>query len=141
MPEEQKTPGKPLTLWQQALRAVKGDSTEQLMEQFTAEMTLVAEGLCEDMTRLQDAVGHMERRQDQYRQQAESQLSAMERTIYENQRDLDNRMNQLTQRMNAIERQLKCRKGKQADLITRLTVLVSIIAGAWVIVTALQLLK
>ena len=40
---EEKT-GKP-SLWNQALKVVKGDSTTELVEQFTQEMTLVAEGL------------------------------------------------------------------------------------------------
>ena len=50
--EEEKTlaekPQKKPTLWDGALKMVKGENTNQLIEQFTAEMTLVAEGLCED---------------------------------------------------------------------------------------------
>ena len=53
MAEEQK---KPRTLWESALKVVKGDSTEQLVEQFTAEMTLVAEGLYDDQARLKREV-------------------------------------------------------------------------------------
>ena len=34
------------TLWDGALKRVKGENTNQLIENFTAEMTLVAEGLC-----------------------------------------------------------------------------------------------
>ncbi len=54
MTQEEKTI-KP-SLWDQALKAVKGDSTKELVEQFTQEMTLVAEGLCEDQARLRRAV-------------------------------------------------------------------------------------
>ena len=53
MAEETK---KPRTLWESALKVVKGDSAEQLVEQFTAEMTLVAEGLYDDQARLRHEV-------------------------------------------------------------------------------------
>ena len=33
---EEKLPGKPKKLWDQALKAVKGDNTQALVEQFTA---------------------------------------------------------------------------------------------------------
>ena len=53
--EEEKTLAtekpKKTTLWDGALKMVKGENTNQLIEQFTAEMTLVAEGLCEDQTK------------------------------------------------------------------------------------------
>ena len=44
------------SIWNQALKAVKGDSMNEMVEQFTQEMTLVAEGLCEDQARLRRAV-------------------------------------------------------------------------------------
>ena len=40
---EEKTVSKPRQLWDSAVKAVKGGGTEQLIETFTAEMTLVAE--------------------------------------------------------------------------------------------------
>lgn len=49
---DEKMPSKPRQLWSQALRAVKGDQTQTLVEQFTSEMTLVAEGLVEDQAGL-----------------------------------------------------------------------------------------
>ena len=45
-----------MSLWNQALKVVKGDSLNDMVEQFTQEMTLVAEGLCEDQARLRRAV-------------------------------------------------------------------------------------
>ena len=49
---EDKNVSKPRQLWDSAVKAVKGGSTEQLVETFTSEMTLVAEGLCEDQNNL-----------------------------------------------------------------------------------------
>ena len=51
MTEEKTLTEKPKkTLWDGALKMVKGENTNQLIEQFTAEMNLVAEGLCEKHT-------------------------------------------------------------------------------------------
>ena len=44
MEEEKTLTEKPKKLWDGALKMVKGENTHQLIEQFTAEMTLVAEG-------------------------------------------------------------------------------------------------
>ena len=59
---EEKT-AKP-SLWNQALKVVKGDSMNDMVEQFTQEMTLVAEGLCEDQARLRKAVDGLIREAD-----------------------------------------------------------------------------
>ena len=45
MNEETNLMNAPKKLWDGALKMVKGENTAQLVEQFTAEMTLVAEGL------------------------------------------------------------------------------------------------
>ena len=64
MEQEEKNVAKPRKIWDNALRAVKGENTMQVVENFTAEMTLVAEGLCEDHGRLRKAVEDMESEQD-----------------------------------------------------------------------------
>jgi len=46
-------------LWNHALRVVKGERTAELVECFTHEMTLVAEGLCEDQARIRRSVDDM----------------------------------------------------------------------------------
>lgn len=140
---EEKTVSKPMQLWSSALKAVKGESTGQLVEQFTSEMTLVAEGLCEDQARLRKAVEDMRKDQDQSAQRLESEQQAMESTIRENQRDLDRRLDELTHRIAALEaKQQKPKESGKKDknnIISQVTVLAGIIAGAWIIVTVLKL--
>ena len=143
---EEKTASKPMQLWNNALKAVKGDSTGQLVEQFTSEMTLVAEGLCEDQARLRKAVDDLRRDQDQAVQRVYSEQEALESTIRENQRDLDRRLDELTHRIAALEakQQQKAKEPAKRDkngMLQQLTVLASIIAGAWIIVTLLNLFK
>lgn len=143
---EEKTASKPMQLWNNALKAVKGDTTGQLVEQFTSEMTLVAEGLCEDQARLRKAVDDLRRDQDQAIQRVYSEQEAIDSTIQENQRDLDHRLDELTHRIAALEakQQQKAKEPVKRDkngTLQQLTILASIIAGAWIIVTLLNLFK
>ena len=100
---EEKTVSKPRQLWDSAVKAVKGGGTEQLIETFTAEMTL-----------------------------------------RENQKEIDRRLDELTRRMNTLEAKAAKQDGKlkrEKNLISQLTLLAGIIAGAWVIVTVLNLFQ
>lgn len=144
MSEEQKTPSKPRQLWTNALRAVKGGNTDQLVEQFTAEMTLVAEGLCDDQGRLRKEVEAIRAEQDRLSQRLQSEQQAQESTLLETQRDFDRRLDELTRRLTAVEGKLNAKPPKEkktANLVSQLTVLAGIIAGAWIIVTVLNLFK
>ena len=142
---EEKTVSKPIQLWNSAVKAVKGDNTHQLVEEFTSEMTLVAEGLCEDQARLRQAVDDLSVEHDRVNQRTRSEVEALETTIRETQRDLDKRMDELSRRMDAFETREKALAQKKdkapQGMIRQLTVLVSIIAGAWVLVTILNLFK
>ena len=61
---EEKNVSGPRQLWNQALRVVKGDSTQELVERFTSEMTLVAEGLADDQSRLHRELERLESQQE-----------------------------------------------------------------------------
>lgn len=140
---EEKTVSKPRQLWDSALKAVKGGGTEQLVESFTAEMTLVAEGLCEDQQTLRRELEHVRAMAEKLEQRAVNEQEVLDTTLRENQKEVDRRLDELTRRIAALEtraarRDEKSRKEK--NWISQLTVLVSIAAGAWVLVTLLQLL-
>ena len=149
MPED-KTVSKPAQLWNSALRAVKGETTGQLVEQFTSEMTLVAEGLCEDQARLRKSLEDLQREQDRAAQCIRSDVQALESALQERERDTDRRLDDLSRRLSAIESRQKAIESEKTSrrdrhdktgLIRQLTVLAAIIAGAWVIVTVLNLFK
>ena len=106
------------TLWDGALKMVKGENTNQLIEQFTAEMTLVAEGLCEDQTRLRK-----------------------ETSLEEERREQDKIVTELRSRISLLEKQAKTSakdKKKSGGIIKGITLIVSIAAAAWVIVTVIN---
>ena len=69
---------KPKKLWDGALKMVRGDNTSQLIENFTAEMTLVAEGLCEDQSILRREVDRMITEEDRRIQAMQTQVDAAE---------------------------------------------------------------
>lgn len=138
---EEKT-NKP-SLWNQALKVVKGDSTTELVEQFTQEMTLVAEGLCEDQARLRRAVDGLIKEGEGQRAKSEQDYQDVLRQLDTHQKDMKQKLDELSRRVSALEKPAaKEKKGKLrlgSDLIGRLTILASIVCGSWIIVTLLKL--
>ena len=138
---EEKT-NKP-SLWNQALKVVKGDSTTELVEQFTQEMTLVAEGLCEDQARLRRAVDGLIKEGEGQRAKSEQDYQDVLRQLDAHQKNMKQKLDELSRRVSALEKPAaKEKKGKLrlgGDLIGRLTILASIVCGSWIIVTLLKL--
>ena len=144
---EEKEVSRPKKIWDQALKAVKGDSTQQLVENFTAEMTLVAEGLCDDHGRLRKEVEDLAGEQDRFAQHWESELGALETGLRESEQQTDRRIDELLRRVDALEKHERAVREKKKGgiipdgLMKQLIVLASILAGAWVLVTVLNLFK
>ena len=134
--KQQKKP----TLWDGALKMVKGENTNQLIEQVTAEMTLVAEGLCEDQTRLRREVDDMTTQEDRRIQKLESRIDLLESTLEQERKDHDKTVTELRNRLSPLEKQAakSPAKKKAPGIIQGLTVMVGIAAAAWVIVTVLN---
>ena len=131
------------SLWNQALRAVKSDSTTELVEQFTQEMTLVAEGLCEDQARLRKAVDGLIREAEGQKAKSEQDYQDVLRQLAEGQKDTRARLDELSRRVSALEKPaVKEKKGRfrlGGDVISRITILAAIVCGSWIIVTILRL--
>ena len=89
--EEEKTQitQMPRKLWNGALKMVKGDNTTQLIEQFTAEMTLVAEGLCEDQSKLREETDRHITEKDRQIQKLESRVEMLENALEEERTQRD----------------------------------------------------
>ena len=136
--KQQKKP----TLWDGALKMVKGENTNQLIEQFTAEMTLVAEGLCEDQTKLRREVDDLTTQEDRRIQKLESRIDLLETSLDEEKKAHDRDVTELRNRLSSLEKQASkapAKEKKKAGTIIRdLTWLVGIAAAAWVIVTVIN---
>ncbi len=142
MPEEKTLTEKPKKLWDGALKMVKGENTTQLIEQFTSEMTLVAEGLCEDQTSLRREVDGMMTQEDRRIQKLESRIELAETSLEEERKNHDKDVTELRGRLSALEKQAArapAKEKKKAGTIIRdLTWLVGIAAAAWIIVTVIN---
>ena len=146
MQEETKTVSKPRQLWDKTVKAVKGGGTEELVETFTAEMTVVAEGLCEDQNTLRREIAQLRDMTEKLEHRANNEQELMDTTLKENQKDLDARLESLTHRIAALETKTARldsakSKAKERGWIGQVTILAAIIAGAWVLVTILNLFK
>ena len=133
------------TLWDGALKMVKGENTNQLIEQFTAEMTLVAEGLCEDQTKLRQEVDDMTTQEDRRIQKLESRIDLLETSLEEERKAHDRDVTELRNRLSPLEKQASKAPVKEkrnaGSIIRDLTWLVGIAAAAWVIVTIINAIK
>ena len=143
MSEEKTLTEKPKkTLWDGALKMVKGENTNQLIEQFTAEMTLVAEGLCEDQTKLRREVDNITTQEDRRIQKLESRIDLLETSLEEERKAHDKDVTELRNRLSPLEKQAAKapakEKRKAGTIIRDLTWLVGIAAAAWVIVTVIN---
>lgn len=131
------------SIWNQALKTIKGDSTKELVEAFTQEMTLVAEGLCEDQARLRKAVDGLIRESDGQKAKSEQDYQDVLRQIDESSRETKGQMDDIIRRLSALEKPAKKeKKGKfalGADVLSRLIVLAAIVCGSWIIVTILKI--
>ena len=138
------TESKPKKFWDGALKMVKGENSTQLIEAFTSEMTLVAEGLCEDQSQLHQDVDRMMAEEDRRIQKLESRIDSLETETGEERDARDKEIEELRNRVKTLEKQVqenRKEKKKTGTVIRDLTWLVGIAAGAWIIVTLLNLIK
>ena len=132
---------KPRKIWDGALKMVRGENTAQLIENFTSEMTLVAEGLCEDQSTLRREVDRMFTEEDRRIQALQSRIDETESILEEERNAHDRDLTELRSRIAALEKKAASsekstrEKQKKGNIIRDLTVLVAIAAAAWVIVT------
>lgn len=133
---------KPKKIWDGALKMVRGENTSQLIENFTAEMTLVAEGLCEDQSILRRDVDKMITEEDRRIQSLQSKIDETENSLEEERRAHDRDITELRNRIAALEKKANSKpvkeKIRKGNIIKDLTILVAIAATAWVIVTLLN---
>ena len=139
---EEKSGKGPVKLWNQAVKAVKGENAGQLVEEFTAEMTLVAEGLVEDQARLRGMVEELQRSRDRETQSLSSELEALENDLKEQQREIDRRLSELSRRLDAMDKkQSKGRGLFPAAWMDKLLILAGIVCGSWVLVSIINLFR
>jgi len=137
---------KPKKLWDGALKMVKGENTTQLIEQFTSEMTLVAEGLCEDQSKLRREVDSIITEEDKQIQKLQTKIDQMETLLDEERTAHDRDLTELRTRLASLEKKMPKEASKEASkekkkagsIIRDATWLVAIAAGAWIIVTILN---
>ena len=135
--ESTKTENKPKKIWNGALRMVKGENTAKLIEDFTAEMTLVAEGLCEDQSKIRREAEQMQKEEDRRFQRLESKIDMVESTLDQEKEAHDRDLTELRERLAYLEkkipREASKTKKKERSRIRDLTWLIAI-AGAVAII-------
>ena len=117
-------------LLDQAVSGLKGRDLNTLVDEFTQEMTVVAEGLSEELTVARHELAQL----------AASQ-TLLEEGRTEDMQGLEVRLNEIDKRLAALEKQREkqLKRSSFLQILRQLTVIAAIIAGAWVLVTVLNL--
>ena len=114
--------------FQGAADSLTGKEIPRLVEEFTREMVIVAEGLSEDQARLQSALTLQGEEQDDMA----SKLRMIEKQLSEN-----------TRRLGELSRKAEKRKKGEtglAQIIRQATWLAGIIAAAWIVTSLIRLM-
>lgn len=117
--------------------SLKGRDINQAVEEFTGEMTLVAEGLSEDQAALRRDV-----------ELAAAQLTLLEEDVrgaarHEDVAELAQKLTALQKRLEALEKPAKAGKKERAGLmgvLRQATWMVGFVCIAWVAVTLLRMI-
>ena len=122
------------------LSPLKGKDVGQMVEEFTSEMTMVAEGLSEDQEKLARETDRLSAQQTELEQKMLDGFHDQDVTADEMRREIDS----LKSRLDKAEKLLREKKEKKSEglagILRQATYLVAIGAGAWVIVTLINAL-
>ena len=131
-----------------ALSTVKGKDLSVLVEDFSSEMTLVAEGLSEDQAKLHELCQSVAAQQTVDREELELSIDQMSDAVASaNERigTLEASLQKLQKSIEQIEKKTEEKKKHKFEnlsgIIRQLTILVGVAGGAWIIVTILNLFK
>lgn len=123
------------------LSPLKGKDMGQLVEDFTAEMALVAEGLSEDQEKLQRETEKIAAQQTLLEQHLLDQLHDLSVSVEEMQRETG----ELKRRLERAEKAAADKRIKKAEGLTGLlrqaTWLAGVVIGGWIIVTLINFFK
>ena len=123
------------------LSPLKGKDTGQLVEEFTSEMTLVAEGLSEDQEKLRQDQEKLAAQQTLMEQNLLDQLHDAQVTMQEMQQEIDG----LRRRLEKDEKTIGEKKIKKVEgftgLLRQATWLAAVVVGGWLAVTIINFFK
>ena len=122
----------------------KSQDLSTLIEEYTNEMTLVAEGLSQDLEKVTQRTDALDARQVEIEEKLYLRMEAIDKE----QKELRRQGEEILSRVDALEKAAKKEKEQKAHVSERLTGvlrqatwLAGILAGAWVIVTIINLFK
>ena len=120
--------------------SLKGKDLNQAVEEFTGEMTLVAEGLSEDQERLRRDLDTTAAQVTIVEENLRRNQSATQEALSELKCSLEKTQKQLDALDKSIKAAAKDKKAGVTAALRQATWLTAILAGAWVIVTLLKLI-
>ncbi len=119
----------------------KNQDIAGLVEEFTSEMTIVAEGLSEDQERVNGQVDLLSAHQSEMEETFRKKLREDEQKLNRLEKDLSVLSERVQKLEEAAARKKEKSSEKKTSLLKQATWLVGIIAAAWVITSIIGLFK
>ncbi len=123
----------------------KSQDMNSLIEEFTSEMTLVAEGLSQDQDRLNQRLDRLEARQAESEERLLQRLGEIQSQAREDRKtlqDLEKRLKKAEESLETSRKEESARKSHRSErwtgMLRQATWLVGIVCGAWVINTIIS---
>ncbi|MBO2517968.1 MAG: hypothetical protein CW338_11985 [Clostridiales bacterium] len=120
------------------LAPLKGADTAKMIEEFTSEVSLVAEGLSEDQERISRLIDNVAAQQTTFENDVESRLDDVKSDLKANEK----RFKELESKLSKVEKLVQEKKIKKVEgwtgFVRALTWLVGVAAVAWIVVTILN---
>lgn len=138
------------------LSPLKGRDIAQLVEEFTSEMTIVAEGLSEDQRRLDNGQAKLENRMNELETASREEIAALKKQVADLQKENEflkaarekdekerEKEKEKERERNEKEKTLAAKKGSKSALpwLRQATWLVGIFSVAWIVTSILNLFK
>ena len=131
-----------------ALSTVKGKDLSTLVEDFSSEMTLVAEGLSEDQAKLHELCQSVAAQQTVDKEELSLSIkevsdaaASADARIQTLEASVKKRQSSIEQFEKKTEEKKKSKLDNLSGIIRQLTILVGVAGGAWIIVTILNLFR
>lgn len=120
------------------LAPLRTGDTHKLIEEFTSEVALVAEGLSEDQARISHLIDNVAASQTTFENETLEKFGALSDELH----TLEKQLKSLQEKQGKLEKAVQEKKLRKTDgwtaFLRQLTWLIGVFAGAWIVVTVLN---
>ncbi|MDO5022737.1 MAG: hypothetical protein Q4E07_05295 [Eubacteriales bacterium] len=125
--KEEKTAIKPKNFFENALSSIKGRDLHEQVDRYTQEVTLVLEGMNQD---LESLISKQE--------MSSAEITLLKNTVEEQAHTIKTQGREIDSLKSQLQKNSKNRRANMSGVIKQLTVLAVIVCGTWLVTSLLK---